>query len=370
MIRYLLPRIVLPLLAVLALEGLFRSNFWERFAAPDSHAGTSVRLKQAVTQGTEHIDFVTLGSSRAVYGLDHARIATSARAHGQVHANLSMPGSHWMSVTTVIDWLRSERPEVSGGIIALSVADMHYVGNGNYELAIVRPFQGLLGTDGHGSTRFSLQDPSSYGSISALHQYRGDIRDALLHPWQRGRAIGWYASFGQHQLFDGPRQSGDACAMPWDSLALCAGHVPVDDNERQVVGQCSSLVGAAGHGGDWSTLDSDALPPDRLEVLQQRQRELRAIGWKKPPLVILMPITHHWSRELMPKGAREWAHMVLDPLVAEGSIRLLDYSDFFDRDGITRCDVFWDLYHQNEKGLTELTDALLPEIESYLHDRR
>ena len=44
-------------------------------------------------------------------------------------------------------------------------------------------------------------------------------------------------------------------------------------------------------------------------------------------------------------------------------IRLLDYSDFFDVAGQTRCDVFWDIYHQNEKGLGELTDALLPEIE-------
>ena len=104
--RYLLPRIVLPLLAVLALEGVFRTDFWERFAAPGSHAGTSIRLKQAVAAEPRPIDFVTLGSSRAEYGLDHARIAALGARHGKVHANLSMPGSHWMSVMTVIQWLR------------------------------------------------------------------------------------------------------------------------------------------------------------------------------------------------------------------------------------------------------------------------
>ncbi len=367
MIRYLLPRIVLPLLALLALEGLFRSNFWERFAAPDSHAGTSIRLKQAVAAASGKIDFVTLGSSRAVYGLDHARIAALAQQHGKVHANLSMPGSHWMSVMAVIDWLRSERPEVQGGIIALSAADLQYVGNGSYELAIVRPFQGLLSDHGGATERFDWHDPSSFGSVSALYQYRGDLQDALRHPLQRSQSINWFASFGKHQLFDGPRQKFDTCAMPWNSLVDCAAHVPVNADEQHVVNLCQGFAANAGKVGDWTGLDPKALPEDRQQVLDQRQHELRAVGWKKPPLVILLPITHHWSRELLPKGAQAFAHTVLDPLAAEGKIRLLDFSDFFDVDGVTRCDVFWDIYHQNEKGLTELTDALLPEIERYLY---
>lgn len=367
MTRYLLPRILLPLLSILVLEGVFRSNFWERFAAPDSHAGTSIRVKQAVHAEPRKIDFVTLGSSRAVYGLDHARIAPLAERHGKVHANLSMPGAHWMSVIAVIDWLRSERPEVQGGIIALSVADMNYASNGSYELAIVRPFQSLLSDNGSATQRFDWKDPTSFGSVSALYQYRGDVQDALRHPVQRGKTIEWFASFGKHALFDGPRQKIDTCAMPWNTLAACAAHTPIDDNERHVVQICQGSVANSGKGGDWTVFNPAALPLERQQLRDQRQSELRAIGWKKPPLIILLPITHHWSRELMPAGARTWAHTVLDPLAAEGKIRLLDYSDFFDVDGVTRCDVFWDIYHQNEKGLTELTDALLPEIERYLH---
>ena len=364
--RYLLPRIVLPLLAVLALEGVFRTDFWERFAAPGSHAGTSIRLKQAVAAEPRPIDFVTLGSSRAEYGLDHARIAALGARHGKVHANLSMPGSHWMSVMTVIQWLRERRPEVAGGIIALATPDLQYVGNGSYELAIVRPFQGLIGNRGDAAHRFDWNDASTFGSISALYQYRGDLQDALRHPLQRARAIG-AAGLGGHLLFDGPRRQIDTCAMPWQDLAHCAAHAPANADERHVVALCASLAAGSGQGGDWSALDPDALPPDRVELRAIRQRELRSVGWKKPPLVILMPVTHHWSRELQPRGARAWAHQVLDPLVADGSIALLDYSDFFDVDGVTRCDAFWDIYHQNEKGAAELTDALLPQIERHLY---
>ena len=368
MMRYLLPRNLLPLLALLALEGVFRSNFLERFAAPDSHAGASIRVKQAVAAELRPIDFVTLGSSRAIYGLDHARVAALAQKHGKVHANLSMPGAHWMSVFAVIDWLRSEHRAVQGGVIALSVPDLQYSSNGSYELAIVRPFQTLLSDNGSIAARFDWRDPGSFGSISALYQYRGDVQDAIRHPLQRGKAIEWFASFGQHTLFDGPRQQVDACSAPWQSLAACAAHAPTTDNEKHLVPLCQSLAASSGKGGDWRGLDAKALPVDRQLVLDQRQRELRAVGWKKPPLVILLPVTHHWSRELTPKGARAWARMILDPLAAEGKIRLLDYSEFFDVDGVTRCDAFWDIYHQNEKGLRELTDAVLPEIERYFYD--
>ena len=368
MIRYLLPRILLPLLALLLLEALFRGDLWERMTAPDSHAGTSIRLKQALAAESRPIQFVTLGSSRAVYGLDHARIAALAAKHQSVQANLSMPGAHWMTIMTVIDWLKIQRPEVQGGVIALSITDMQNVGNGNYELAIVRPFQGMLGNLGDAANRFEWHDPSSYGSVSALFQYRGDIQNALRHPLDRLRTVSWFSQFGQHKLFDGPRQAVDACDMPWDNLAHCAAYAGDDDAKRTIANQCRGFANAAGQGGDWRGFASGDLPPILQDLLDLRQKQLRSIGWTKPPIVILMPTTHHWKKELAPLGAREWAHRILDPLAQEGSIKLLDYTDFFDRDGQTRCDVFWDLYHQNQKGITELTDALLPELERALYD--
>ncbi len=368
MLRYLLPRIFLPLLILLLMEGLFRSDFWERFAAPDSHAGTSIQIKQAIADEQRAIDFVTLGSSRAVYGLDHARIAADAARHGKVHANISMPGAHWLSVMAQIDWLRTQRPQLEGGIIALSIADMLHVGNGNYELAIVRPFQSVLSDHGGATERFDWHDPASYGSMSALYQYRGDIRSALFNPWQRARQLRASARSGPQRLFDGPRQQADVCTMPWATVAVCAAHKPGNADEATVVAQCASMAESAGKAGDWSALaGAEILAPIHQQTLDQRQAELRSIDWKRPPLVILLPITHHWSHELLPGGARAWAHRILDPLVADGSIQLLDYSDFFDVDGVTRCDVFWDIYHQNEKGMRELTDALQPDIERYLH---
>ena len=154
-------RIALTLLApfalLLAIESLFHTRLWERHAQPASHAGTSVRLKRALLDPfAKHIDFVTLGSSRPEYGIDHAAWAARARERGLVHANLSMPGTHWMTVGVLTRWLARAHPEVRGGVIALSIQDFTNPGNGAYELGIVQPFRTLA--DMYADTFYASMD--------------------------------------------------------------------------------------------------------------------------------------------------------------------------------------------------------------------
>ena len=127
-----------PIALLLALESLFHTRLWERHAQPASHAGTSVRLKRALRDPVaRHIDFVTLGSSRPEYGIDHAAWASRARERGLVDADLSMPGTHWMTIGVLTRWLAREHPEIRGGVIGVAIQDFANPGNGAYELGIV-----------------------------------------------------------------------------------------------------------------------------------------------------------------------------------------------------------------------------------------
>ncbi len=370
MIRKLLPRLLLPMLLVLALEGGFRLGLWEPLVAPDSHAGTSVRVKRALAAFPRPIDFVTLGSSRAIFGLDHRLIAERAASHGFTHANLSMPGSHWLSVHTLIDWLHQRRPELQGGIIALALPDLTGISNGDYELAIATPFQvGLFGGQ-RLHQRFAFDDRGSWGAASVLWQYRSDIQDLARHPLLRRKTLRWFAENAAHPLFDGPRPTFDSCGLHWQTLASCAAIKPANPDQAHLQQTCQGSLATLAPVQDWRAFAGAALPAELATVRDQRQRDLRGIGWPRPPILILLPITRHWRDELLPRGMAAWAHRMLDPLVAEGSIHLLDYSDFFDRAGQTRCDVFWDIYHQNGKGASELTEALLPELDRLLYGAR
>src|SRR5690606_17230589 len=79
-----------PLFLLMVLETAFRLGIWEPLAASRSHAAASIRVKRALLDpALARIDFVTLGSSRPQFGIDHARLADAAAAQGFVHANLS-----------------------------------------------------------------------------------------------------------------------------------------------------------------------------------------------------------------------------------------------------------------------------------------
>ncbi len=155
-----------PLALAVLLDIAFALGVWEPLSQPASHAGTSVRLKRLLLDpSVPRIDYVTLGSSRPEYGIDHAVVAAAAERSGRVHANLSMPGSHWMTVGILTRWLEREHPELRGGVIALSIGDLAGPGNGSYELGIVQPFRRYAYTPWIAEhVPFDRGDISTYGT--------------------------------------------------------------------------------------------------------------------------------------------------------------------------------------------------------------
>lgn len=365
--RPILLRLLLAVLGLLAIEAAFRFGAWDALVPPQSHSGTTIRMRDAVRAHAGRIDIVTLGSSRAEYGLDHAALAAAAQQRGLVHANLSMPGSHWMTIFEQSRWLRRERPEVQGVVIALSAADMTWRSNGSYELAIVQPMRSPWSIDDEIRFRFDPKDLNTYGVYSALFGYRQAVQHALQSPRELRKSLQWFREYGRHPLFDGPHVSHDLCGLPLATVADCARAAPTIPEQQTPIDQCKSLLPSVGVSPDWRALTADTLTEERRALAELRRAQIRAMGWPRPPVVVLMPITHVWRKELMPQGAIAWSHLVLDPLAASGEIVLIDLSTALDDGDTTRCDYFFDLYHQNEAGARALTQQLLPQLDRTLY---
>jgi hypothetical protein len=365
--RPILLRLLLAVLGLLAIEAAFRFGAWDALVPPQSHSGTTIRMRDAVRAHAGRIDIVTLGSSRAEYGLDHAALAAAAQQRGLVHANLSMPGSHWMTIFEQSRWLRRERPEVQGVVIALSAADMTWRSNGSYELAIVQPMRSPWSIDDEIRFRFDPKDLNTYGVFSALFGYRQAVQHALQSPRELRKSLQWFREYGRHPLFDGPHVSHDLCGLPLATVADCARAAPTIPEQQTPIDQCKSLLPSVGVSPDWRALTADTLTEERRALAELRRAQIRAMGWPRPPVVVLMPITHVWRKELMPQGAIAWSHLVLDPLAASGEIVLIDLSTALDDGDTTRCDYFFDLYHQNEAGARALTQQLLPQLDRTLY---
>ena len=354
-------------------EVLFRAGVWESVAKPDSHSGISVTIKRAINHLEKPVDTVLLGSSRAQWGLDHAMLMAAAHERGLTHINMSFGGTHWMTIGVLTDWLKRNRPEVQGGIIATSIAEFTSVGNGTHELGIVYPFSGFddrawlalhVPTD--------ATDPATFGSYSALVQYRADIRDLVVHPLDRWRSLR-VSRTGANWLFDLPANPDNSCTVPIRKQAACAAFVATTPAERVLVEHCKSLGPPPAQRGDLAGIEGSksllALSPEFMRLKQIRARQIREIGWKIPPLIVLLPVHKMLVDEFYPKGLHEWTLSILQPLADEGVIQLLDYTDlFYARDG-TDCTAFFDLYHQSAQGRMKLMSQLMPEVRQKLFSR-
>jgi hypothetical protein len=368
-------RLVIMLLGALVLvasvEILFRLGLWEPLARPSSHAGTSVRIKRTLgSTAIPRLDFVTLGSSRPEYGLDHVMIAAAAREHGWIHADLSMPGSHWMTVGILTRWLERERPEVRGGIIALSAQDFSYPGNGTYELGIVYPFYRLADIPWMAEhVPFQREDIDSYGVYSALFEWRQDIRDFITSPRVRVKSLIRHArNDSPDALFANPSAQGDMCRYGLDSIAACDRlEASTDTADEGLKRQCRDIRAGLSGGLDYATLMQQAPLPESLEHTRDLvQTQLAQTRWAQPPLVILMPMPPIWF-DRHGDGLRDWALSILQPLADSGRIRLIDATHFFDGETNAGCADFFDFFHQNAAGRERLTRWLLPQIETALY---
>lgn len=372
MMRKLLT-LLAPIVLVLLLEALFEGGVWEPLALPASHAGTSVRLKRALTDpAIPRIDYVTLGSSRPEYGIDHALLADAAKQRGRIHADLTMPGTHWMTIGVLTRWLQREHPEIRGGIVALSIADLANPGNGSYELGIVQPFRQLVDTPWI-AEHVPLQsaDVATYGTYSALFDWRADIQDFVRHPLARMDPIDWYKANrpASRILFENPESDGDMCAFGIDALTDCANvDASTDPKNDGLKRQCTDLRSiAAGHVDFRSRMQLQPLPEFMRKARDLVQAQLRQTHWPQPPLVVLMPAPRIWTRDVLGPGLHEWALAILQPLADQGHIHLVDATEFFDTDGDSACHLFFDFFHQNSAGRDRFTRWLLPQVKSLLY---
>jgi hypothetical protein len=357
-------------LLLLVFEAAFRFGLWEPFAKPESSAGRTIAVKRSVNAlGPEKLDFITMGDSRAVYGIDHERVNALAKSNGFTHANVATPSMHWMSAELLFRWVKSRAPNLKGVMIATNVTSFSYNGNGDYELAIATPLATIRDLNWMAlHVPFDRSKLATYGSYSALFQYRLDIADFLHNPVARIKSVAReHTSPTQGApLFQSHRVLSNICSTPTSSLKACSAATTSATNAG-VVASCKSLAVEADNRPDFRDFNNLDKWPHLAVVKKIRQSQLRTLGLPRPALVVLMPVPKIWRDELLPKGGEAWAHSILQPLVDEGVIELVDYTHLLDSPNDAECNAFWDLYHQNAEGQQKLTDALLPVIDQYLY---
>ena len=360
-------RIWIALALMLAVDLMFQLGGYNRLASRDSHSGTTLRALNALNlRGPNQIDTVTIGSSVAVYGLDHARIAAAALAHGNQHVSLALPGSALLTFRQLAQWLPKKAPKVHGGLMVLAPGDFQSLGNGSYELAIVAPMKSLgdgLWWQEH--VPFDRASLDTYGLFSGLALFRNDLQQLIAHPLKRRSELRWWREHLRQSDYLSTQTAfdGNLCEIDLTSSDSClAATKPamMPTAEFQAVQQtCQMLKAQALNVADWTNAAN--VPAETRRVQSLRRGLISELGWQNRAVVLVLPMHPMWETTRV-KGAGALMAEIYQPLAASGSVRVLNYQHIFEEAGVPSCEVFHDMYHLNRLGQKIVTDKLLPEL--------
>ena len=364
---FLNPRVWIALLVMLAVDLVFQLGGYNRFASRDSHSGTTLRTLSALNlRGRDQIDTVTIGSSVAVYGLDHARIAQAAAAQGHQHASLALPGSALLTFRQWAKWLPKNATKVRGGLMVLAPGDFQSLGNGSYELAIVAPIKSLgdgLWWQEH--VPFDRANLETYGIFSGLALFRNDLQQLIANPLKRRGELRWWREHLRQSDYLSTQTAfdGNLCGIDLSSSDAClAANKPkmMPEAEFQAVLQtCQTLKAQASNVPDWTNPAN--VPAETRRVQSLRRELISELGWQDHAVVLVLPMHPLWESTRV-KGAAALMAEIYQPLVATGSVRFLNYQNIFEEAGVPPCEAFHDMYHLNRFGQKIVTDKLLPEL--------
>jgi hypothetical protein len=361
------PRVWIALLVMLAVDLVFQLGGYNRFASRDSHSGTTLRTLSALNlRGRDQIDTVTIGSSVAVYGLDHARIAQAASAQGHLHVSLALPGSALLTYRQWAKWLPKNAPKVRGGLMVLAPGDFQSLGNGSYELAIVAPIKSLgdgLWWQEH--VPFVRENLDTYGLFSGLALFRNDLQQLIANPLKRRGELRWWREHLRQSDYLSTQTAfdGNLCGIDLSSSDSCLAAVKPEmmpEADFQAVQQtCQTLKAQSSNVPDWTNPAN--VPAETRRVQNLRRELISELGWQDHAVVLVLPMHPMWETTRV-KGAAALMAEIYQPQVASGSVRFLNYQNIFDEAGVAPCEAFHDMYHLNRLGQKIVTDKLLPEL--------
>lgn len=363
--RFLRSRYVLfLLLAVLAVEALFRLGVYEAIVSPYSHSGTTITVKRAVSEfGKDEVDVVTFGDSRTAQGLDNDRIYKAGKELGVDHLKLSMPGSHFLTLKAMAAWSLEELDNLRGVVIALSPAAFAYIGNGAYELAKVMPLRNEVSAiEMFHHVPFRSSDIRTFAPVFSLAGYREDIRDLLADP--RGRLDAVNARNGRAPLnilaYSG-RETEDICGVPVEDPQVCL--ETLEQPETGVLERARAGLQKMCQSG---VKEKNRKPNRQAAVLAEEWISfLEALASEVRVMFVVMPELTAYRRYSYHPNSMYAYDVIVSRLRESGRVEVVDLLDVLLEQPVPECRFFLDSTHLNLPGKTVVTDALLPRLEAF-----
>lgn len=355
----------LPLLALFAAEGFFASGLYEPIAEPASFAGRTSRLKEALLTLDESAPYsMTLGNSLALLGLDHRLLHDNAAKSGKTHYRMALAGTHVAMLHMQSQWLAEHLPRVEGLVIGVGIRGFYAPTLGYYELPAVTPFRSVKQipwlTDLFG---IEVGEGRSYGTVSAMMNYREDVAALLRDPKKRRKALLWEGKQDEDDvLLFQARSDTNICPIDTSSPEACLTSIAAMGEVKRVPGglRTQEVRRACERATRFR------LPPMKTEDVEKMRQVwsnlLAPLSRRHRIAFVLMPAHPLTRNNQLSENLHETALLILRGLENEGVLSLLDLTTLFDDAAHPPCHYFQDLQHAGAAGRARITSEVIDHL--------
>lgn len=317
------------------------------------------------------LDFMTIGSSLPVCGIDHEAHAALVQEHDDVHANPSMSGPHWVTVDVPTDWLAGHRPPLHGGNLAMDLTTFKYPGSGGCELTIAAPFRDFVdGATVVARVPLDIDEKGTWGRHSVLHQYHEDIRDSAPATNDRLKALRWWREFFKASDVVLRNTSEARIMYEFGAASVAARHTVKAGTGAAADGlqhQCRELRATLAERDDFGALLRQTPLPSLLQQMSGTMRNPPACDELEAPSRRRADAADCCLGGSVAGRAARMDAQRAAAIRRRRCIRVIDATDALADVHSGGCDYYFDFFHKNNAGRTALMVRVRPRLRSALY---
>lgn len=360
--KFWLPLLTLVLIFVIT-ELFLRLGWYNSWVKPNSYLGNVFNRVKAIEKvGLDKIDWITVGSSRIDWGIDHAKLAKAQELQGHKHVRMSFGSANFISTQANIHWSIENLSSLQGIMLGASEYTFSHFNTVNNQYKAAWPFKHHMDFENY-QPLAENQKLEIILSQLAWYTYFDDIKSLLNNPIARKNELQKEAESIDPLLFK-KNVNANLCAHALKTLQDC-------------VKSTNKIKSYSGKNRGFRVVNkicnnNTAIKRAQLNAPMPTERDYQKLvnNWvnlinyvlekDKQFTLVLLPEHESFDYIINPANASEITANVLARVAESPNFNLIDLRDILE--GKQNCEYFSDPNHLNNKGIKLVTQAVLKHI--------
>lgn len=362
--KFWIPCVTLLVLFVLT-ELILRLGWYNRWVKPNSFLGNVFSRVEAIEKlGLNKIDWITVGSSRMDWGIDHGMLAKAQKQKGLNHVRLSFGSGHFPTFQASIDWSIENMNSLQGVLVGANENTFSHFNIINNLFKVGWPFKNHMDFE-----QYKPLVESQYKYLPlyqlAWTNYFDDIKDFLRNPSGRLAELNSAEKLTEVLSYR-KKNPRNLCAHPLKTIQECVDSVDAVNTRllknkgfrdvHRICGQANVKLRAQQNKPNITRENHQILVKNWVKLIKNVTQ--KGINFT----LVLFPEHESLNYIYKPANGSEITNQILKEVSGLPHFSLLDLRQLLDDK--ENCEYFSDPHHLNNKGINLVTQAVIQHYKS------